>query len=133
MKKKTLIVSGSMLVAAAMMLPSTAMAAPDKPMNAAATDSGLSCWVHAAEGAGYLTDPDCSWHNVTKSDKEGNVISFRYQDKGTLREGQAAPDSTVRIPISASGAAFGYPGLAACTGTEVVTPSGNYSSNLTCK
>ena len=117
------------LLAGALVLPLAANAAPDnKPINAATTNSGTLCFVHEADGAPYAVDPDCSWHTVVKRDKDGALQSYRYQDKGTLQAGQVAPDRAVRIPIV--GAVVG--GLP-CTGTEVVSPSGNYSSNLMCK
>ena len=107
----------------------TASAAPgDKPLNAAATDSGTFCIVRTSEADGYRNDPTCEWHTVTKSSKDGAPVSFRYQDKGTLQPGQTAPTQAVRIPITLSVFGFATP----CTGTETITPSGNYSSNLTC-
>jgi hypothetical protein len=118
----------SILATAAMMLPSTAIAAPDKPIHAATTDSGTLCIVHEADGAPYMVDTECSWHTVTKLDKDGNPQSFTYQDKGTLQEGQTAPDAAVKISIEGM-TVSGLP----CTGTEVVTPSGQYSSGLKCK
>ncbi len=128
MKTLNLTAGISILATAAMMLPSTAMAAPDKPLNAATTDSGTLCVVHEADGAPYLVDTECSWHTVTKLDKDGNPLSFTYQDKGNLQEGQAAPGAAVKIAIEGMSVA-GLP----CTGTEVVTPSGQYSSDLKCK
>lgn len=107
----------------------TASAAPGgKPLNAAVTDSGTFCIVRASEATPYAADAACEWHTVVKRDKDGALVSFRYQDKGTLQPGQTAPSQAVRIAITQS-----YPGFAApCTGTETITPSGNYSSNLTC-
>lgn len=128
MKTLNLAAAISILATAALMLPSTATAAPDKPINAATTDSGMLCIVHEAEGAPYLVDSACSWHTVTKLDKDGNLQSFTYQDKGTLQEGQVAPDAAVKIAIEGM-TVSGLP----CTGTEVVTPSGQYSSDLKCK
>ena len=51
MKTLNLAAGISILATAAMMLPSTATAAPEKPMNAATTDSGTLCIVHEADGA----------------------------------------------------------------------------------
>jgi hypothetical protein len=107
----------------ATMLGVPAFAAPDKPLNAAVTDSGTVCIVRSGELDPYKLDVNCEWHTVTKSDKDGNLVSFRYQDKGDLQPGQTAPDRAVRIPITSG---------ANCTGTEVISPSGHYSSNLTC-
>lgn len=107
----------------------TASAAPgDKPLNAAVTESGVGCIVRASQSTPYRTDPTCEWHTVTKSSKEGAPVSFRYQDKGTLQPNQVAPTQAVRIPITLNIFGFATP----CTGTETITPSGNYSSNLTC-
>jgi hypothetical protein len=128
MKTLNLAAGISILATAAMMLPSTAIAAPDKPINAATTDSGTLCIVHEADGAPYMVDTECSWHTVTKLDKDGNPQSFTYQDKGTLQEGQTAPDAAVKIAIEGM-TVSGLP----CTGTEVVTPSRQYSSDLKCK
>jgi len=128
MKTLNLTAGISVLATAAMMLPLSASAAPDKPINAATTDSGTSCWVHEADGAAYAVDAECSWHSVAKLDKDGNPVSFTYQDKGNLQEGQTAPDAAVKIAIEGM-VVNGLP----CTGTEVVTPSGQYSSDLKCK
>lgn len=128
MKTLNLAAGISILATAAMMLPSTAMAAPDKPINAATTDSGTLCVVHEAEGAPYAADAACSWHSVVKLDKDGNPQSYTYQDKGSLQDGQTAPGAAVKIPIE-GWSVMGMP----CTGTEVVTPSGQYSSDLKCK
>lgn len=128
MKTLNLAAGISILATAAMMLPSTAMAAPDKPINAATTDSGTYCVVHEAEGAPYANDLECTWHTVVKLDKDGNPQSFTYQDKGNLQDGQTPPDAAVKIAIE-GWTVMGLP----CTGTEVVTPSGQYSSDLKCK
>jgi hypothetical protein len=105
-----------------------ASAAPDKPLNAATTDSGTVCIVRASETDGYQFDADCQWHSVEKRDADGNLVSYRYQDKGALQPGQTAPSKAVRIPITLNVFGFATP----CTGTETISPSGNYSSNLTC-
>lgn len=107
----------------------SASAAPgDKPLNAAVAENGTVCIVRAAANTPYAFDTACEWHTVTKSSKDGAPVSFRYQDKGTLQPGQTAPAQAVRIPITLSVFGFATP----CTGTETITPSGNYSSNLTC-
>jgi hypothetical protein len=118
------VIGAGMIAAAFALAPSTANAVPDKPLNAATTDSGQFCIVRASESDPYVADPNCEWHTVTKNDKDGNPVSFRYQDKGDLQPGQTAPDRAVKMEIT------NFPG---CTGSEVVTPSGKYSSDLTCK
>lgn len=105
-----------------------ASAAPDKPLNAATTDKGTFCVVRAAETDPYVADAECQWHTVTKRDQDGNLVSWRYQDKGTLQPGQTAPSKAVRIPLTQ----FVSPSFPPCTGTETISPSGSYSSNLTC-
>lgn len=128
MKTKKILALPAALLAGALVLPLAANAAPDnKPVNAATTDSGTLCIVHEADGAPYAVDPDCSWHTVVKRDRDGNLQSYRYQDKGSLQAGQVAPDRAVRIPLTDT------LGSLTCTGTEVVTPSGNYSSDIKCK
>lgn len=114
------------LLASAILLAASipAVAAPDgKATNAAYPDSGTGCLVQGSETDPLLLDPDCKFHIVRKYDKDGNQIWFHYQDKGTLQPGNEVPTSTVRIDLSGGG----------CTGAEVVTKNGNYSSDLTCK
>ena len=126
---KTLnLAAGICVLATAAMVPMTASAAPDKPLNAATTDSGTLCIVHEADGAPYVADTECTWHSVVKLDKDGNPVSFTYQDKGNLQDGQTAPGAAVKIAVEGM-TVNGLP----CTGTEVVTPSGQYSSDLKCK
>lgn len=119
--EKSFFLTGLLLVAAPL------NAAPDKPENAADPDKGTSCWVRGSESQAYVTDPTCDFHLVAKADKDGNRTFLRYQDKGNLQSGQAAPDKALKIDISAT------IGGQSCSGTEVISPSGNYSSDLTCR
>lgn len=112
----------------ALVAPLTAAnAAPDKPIHAAQPSSGEGCIVRASETDGYQFDATCQAHQVVKRDKSGALRSFFYQDKGTLQPGQTAPGSAVRISLDGQSVG-GLP----CTGSEVITPSGEYSSNLKC-
>ncbi len=125
--KKTL----AFTVAAVMALGSIpAMAAPGSDKNAdnaADTSSGTLCIVRGSEGDPYIADPDCSWHVVEKQNKDGSLAFYRYQDKGTLQPGNVVPTEGVQIELSQ--VRFGM----TCFGTEVVSPSGQYSSDLVCK
>lgn len=105
----------------------SASAKPDKPLNAATAESGTGCIVRAGEADPYVGDAECSWHTVTKNDKDGNPVSFKYQDKGKLQAGQTAPAKAVNLDITLD---LGF--AAPCTGKETITPAGNYSSDLTC-
>lgn len=96
-----------------------------KPVQAAITDSGSGCAVGDANEY-YVIDGACAFHTVSKVDADGNLLSFTYQDKGQLQTGQVAPKRAIRRDVS-----LPYGGFA-CTGDEVVTPSGQYSSNLRC-
>ncbi|MEE2692467.1 MAG: hypothetical protein VX640_13095 [Pseudomonadota bacterium] len=100
--------------------PGGAFAKPDKPENAAQTSSGSGCLVRDAVGA-YHYDADCQWHLVVKRDKDGNLVSFSYQDKGKLPEDAPHPDKAMKNsgPWPACGADI----------NEVTTPSGQYSSD----
>lgn len=111
---------GAAIAVAAISGPATA--ASNKPVHAAETGSGSLCIVRAGPTDPYMVDPSCSYHTVVKNNKDGSPRSFKYQDKGRLQPGQTAPDQAVRIDIS----------NANCTGSEMITPSGNYSSNLDC-
>lgn len=118
----------SAALALALVAPlSVAQAAPGKPDHAAATANGTLCIVRASEDDGYQNDAACEWHTVTKRDKSGALSFYMYQDKGTLQPGQTAPDRAVKIDLEG----FVVGGLP-CTGSEVVTPGGNYASNLKC-
>lgn len=100
-----------------------AHAAPEnKAPNAAYPTKGTGCLVRGGQDQPYTTDPDCNFHWVRKYDKDGNLVSYKYQDKGTVQPGQSTPDRPVRTDLSAGN----------CTGTEIVTPSGQYTSNYMC-
>lgn len=114
----------SVLVAAAMALPTTANA---KPVNAAEPGTNDICITRASEADAYQLNTNCSAHSVIKRDKDGNIVSYRYQDKAPLNDTQVAPDRVVRVALT--GTVAGLP----CTGTELITPSGHYSSNLKCR
>ena len=110
---------------------SIAMAKPDKPLNAADVQTkkdreGIGCLVRAFEGNDideYEYDPTCSSHFSVKRDRHGDVVSSHYHDEGELQPDQEAPSKALIIPLE-----FGN-----CSGSEVITPSGNYSSNLRCR
>lgn len=97
-----------------------------KPDHAAQPNSGNGCWVRASDTTPYRYDPTCEVHSVLKRNKDGTVQFFHYQDKSALLPGQIAPDRAVRYDLEMN--LFGLP----CTGNEVITPSGQYSSNLKC-
>ena len=103
-----------------MSAPGAVMAKPDKPENAAQTSSGSGCLVRDADGA-YHYDADCKWHLVVKRDKDGNLKSFSYQDKGTLPEDAPHPDRAINVssPWAGCGADI----------NETTTPSGEYRSD----
>ena len=105
----------------------SAMAAPNKPINAADVDHGTGCLVRGSASQAYVYDAMCDFNSVTKAGKDGARVFYRYQDKGKLQSGQAAPDKAITLDISMTIAGQ------SCSGKEVITPSGNYSSNLTCK
>ena len=103
-----------------------------KPMNAAEVETpkdreGFGCIVRASELDPYQFDADCRSQLVVKRDKDGNLVSVRYHDNGELQPGQVAPDRAVRIDVT--DILGGLP----CTGREVISASGRYSSNLHCK
>ena len=97
-----------------------AMAAPDKAATAATADKGTGCLVRDADG-NYTADPECTWHNVIKRDENGALVSYIYQDIGTLPEGAPHPDKAQIFKDE----------LAACNkgSKETVTPNGGYTSN----
>jgi hypothetical protein len=112
------------VLASALIVATTPVLAAPANTNAAQTESGSGCIV--SDGATYVFDPACSYHQVYKLDANGDVLSFSYQDKGDLQDGQTAPSSASRVVYTAT-----YFGLS-CTVSEVVTPSGQYSSNARC-
>lgn len=116
------------LSALALVMPvSMASASPDKPINAATTNSGTGCIVRAGETSPYFGDAACEWHTVVKKNRDGSFAFYMYQDKGNLQPGQTAPDSAVKTEL----VGFVVAGMP-CTGTEVISPSGSYASNLKC-
>lgn len=118
----------SAALALALVAPlSAAQAAPGKPAHAADPANGTSCIVRASEDDPYQTDAACEWQRVVKRDKSGALSFYMYQDKGNLQPGQTAPDRAVKIDLEG----FVVGGLP-CTGSEVITPGGNYASNLKC-
>jgi hypothetical protein len=100
--------------------PGAALAKPDKPENAAKTAEGTGCMVRDGAGA-YHFDAKCTWHTVVKTDKDGTVVLFRYQDKGQLPEGAPRPTQPAK-------ALTVYPGCPDGA-DELTTPSGAYSSD----
>jgi hypothetical protein len=100
-------------------LSAAAWAKPDKPVNAAQTDSGTGCLVRDANGD-YHFDASCNWHTVVKLDKDGNLKSFSYQDHGQLPEDAPHPSSASKNSGDWPGCGDGF--------SEVTTPSGEYSS-----
>ena len=94
-----------------------AAAKPDKPITAATVESGTGCLVRDADG-NHLYDAACEWTLVSKTDADGNLTLYHYQDKGTLPDG--APH-----PAKASKTSF----ESGCSGSELTTPSGQYSSD----
>jgi hypothetical protein len=99
---------------------SAALAKPDKPINAATTDSGTGCLVRDAVGA-YHYDAACKWHLVRKRDKNGNLVLFSYHDEGNL-------PANAPHPSSASQNRGPWPGC--LDGIhEVTSPSGQYRSD----
>lgn len=111
-------VLGACLLAVGM--TGAAWAKPAKPLNAATTESGTGCLVRDADG-NYHADADCAWHVVVKRDKDGNLLSFKYQDKGSLPEGAPRPSSALKVETV-------YPGCPAGA-NEITLPSGEYSSD----
>ena len=93
------------------------------PVHAADTGSGTGCIVRGSETDTYQYDAACTFHTVTKRNKDGTFEWFRYQDKGTLQPGNVVPENGTQIAITNGGN---------CVGKEVVTPSGQYSSDLLC-
>lgn len=109
-----------LLGALALAASGIAMAAPDKPVTAATTDKGTGCLVRDADG-NYTFDAECTWHNVIKRDENGALVSYIYQDNGTLPEGAPHPAKAQMFKDELAGCNKGS--------KETVTPSGGYSSN----
>jgi hypothetical protein len=108
-----------------------AVAIPDnRPINAAQVTDELfaeGCWVRANDTDPYEYDPVCESHAVITRDREGNIRSVVYEDNSALLAGQAAPGQALRYT-----AQFDLFGLS-CSGSEVITPSGEYRSHLHCR
>lgn len=102
---------------AALAISGTALAKPDKPITAATTESGTGCLVRDADGA-YHFDADCKWSLTMKTDENGNITLYNYRDAGTLPEDAPHPDKALKTDFAAG-----------CSGTELVTPAGKYSSD----
>jgi len=118
MKKTGSIVASLALLAT--LAPGGVMAKPDKPENAAQTDSGTGCLVRDADG-NYHYDADCEWHTTIKRDKDGNITMFNYHDKGRLPEDAPHPSSASQNNVDWPGCPDGI--------KEVTSPSGEYRSD----
>lgn len=125
MMKSFVLLTGFACLAAAAAVPLGA--APNKPMNAANASKGTGCLVRGGKSQAYVFDATCAFHVVTKADKNGKRVFLSYQDKGALQSGQAAPKKALKLAITNTIAGQ------SCSGTEVITPNGHYSSNLKCK
>jgi|LZQP01.1.fsa_nt_gb hypothetical protein len=109
---------GLVLAASALGVAGTAIAKPDKPVNAATAEKGTGCLVRDADGA-YHYDAECKWTLVTRRNAVGEIVLYSYQDKGSLPEGAPHPDAALKTDYDAGG----------CTGSELATPAGKYSSD----
>jgi hypothetical protein len=105
------------LAASVVGIAGTAMAKPDKPITAATVESGTGCLVRDADGV-YHVDAECKWTLVMKTDAEGNITLYNYQDKGALPEGAPVPSKALKTDFESG-----------CSGSELVTPAGKYSSD----
>lgn len=101
-----------------------------KPINAAVVHdrNGIGCLVRSVNVTkAYQFDPGCESMLVVKRDRDRNVTSYRYHDRGQLQTGQDVPNRAVRISIT--GRNYGL----ACEGREIISPDGGYSSNFLCR
>lgn len=100
-----------------------------KPINAAVVDdrNGMGCLVRSVVTKAYQLDLGCESMLVVKRDRDRNVTSYRYRDRGQLQPGQDAPNRAVRISLT------GYTYGLACEGREIISPDGGYSSNFLCR
>lgn len=122
---------GLSVVLAVAFIPTTASA---KPTNAATVVQnedapGVNCLV-SDDFINYAVDPTCQWQIVRRNDRGGTRVMFQYRDHGQLQPGQTAPATALRN-------SFSFPGTGAntglmCRGTETVTPSGEYRSDMHC-
>ena len=94
-----------------------------KPPNAANTDSGTGCLVADANGA-YSFDAACDYHIVTRNNRGGARALISYHDHGHLPAAAPHPTSARHNNVS-----FTFADGSVCTGTEMTTPSGDYSSD----
>ena len=95
----------------------TAMAKPDKPVTAATAEKGTGCLVRDADGA-YHYDSKCKWTLTKRTNAVGDLVLYKYHDKGSLPDGAPTPDAALKTDYNAG-----------CTGSELVTPAGKYSSD----
>jgi len=120
----------TLAIAAFALAGAPALATPDdKPVNAAEVRDdafGVGCYVRASDTDPYVYDSTCESHTVIKRNKDGTLRTIIYRDNSVLLAGQTAPDHAAQFSLSQT--VYGLP----CTGIEVVTPSGEYMSNLRC-
>lgn len=107
-------------ITAAVAASPAAFAKPDRPENAAHTNSGKGCLVRDANGT-YHYDPDCNWRSVVRYDRDEVLVLVNYQDKGNLPAGAPRPKSAIRNTEP-------WPGCLAPVIDEWTKPSGEYSS-----
>jgi hypothetical protein len=119
MSKLITTVASVCLFAMAVAAPSVVLA---KAENAAVAERGQGCLVADANG-NYTFDAACEYHVVTRNDRNGAVVLVSYHDQGNLPDGAPRPSSAVRRDVSST------VGGETCTGQEVTTPSGQYSSD----
>nr|WP_321441785.1 hypothetical protein [uncultured Hyphomonas sp.] len=109
---------GLALAAATLGGSGTAIAKPGKPVNAATPEKGKGCLVRDADGA-YHYDSNCKWKLVIRRNALGEIVQYSYQDKGSLPDSAPHPDAALKTEYEAGG----------CTGSELATPAGQYSSD----
>lgn len=117
MKKYFVVVSVVVLaLTVCLITPSAALAAPARP------EQGDICFVQDANLVQYVVP--CKFHQVLKTDANGNVIGVLvYQDKAQLPPEAALPDHTVQSVIHVDcGCIFDGDYL------MTLTPSGHYES-----
>ena len=119
MSKLVKTIASVCILVAAVATPSIVLA---KAENAAVAESGQGCLVADANGA-YTFDAACSYHVVTRNDQSGNLVLVSYHDQGNLPDGAPRPSRALRRDVSST------VGGETCTGQEVTTPSGQYSSD----
>ncbi|WP_158764361.1 hypothetical protein [Terricaulis silvestris] len=102
--------------------PTTAWAKAENAANVTQDPFG-GCLVADANGV-YAFDAACEAQVVQRSDRNGNLVLWNYQDHGQLQPGQPVPTSARTAPVSSN-----IGGGLTCSGTETTTPSGEYRSN----